>query len=148
VVYLFLVIHLYHERVRNKMLHLDHPQKLSIAPWLWLSVSLFGCVGYLHIWVSIWKILQLYIVTIKVLFILLTTLFFYEYTKHIKTDCHFTRHHLQLDTISLHFVPLTRQIANLFTKLHSILRFQFLFDKLSMHLALALWVWGDVRLIF
>jgi len=28
----FLVIHLYHGRVRNKMLHLDRPQKLSIAP--------------------------------------------------------------------------------------------------------------------
>jgi len=28
----FLVIHLYHRKVRNKMLHLDRPQKLSNVP--------------------------------------------------------------------------------------------------------------------
>jgi len=72
----FLVIHLYHEKVRNDMLHLDRPQKLSIAPWLWLPVGLFGYVGYLQIWVSIWKILHIFIVTIKMLFILFATLFF------------------------------------------------------------------------
>ena len=73
---LFLVIYLYHGRVRNKMLHLDRPKKLSIMPWLWLPIRLFGYIGYLQIWVSIWKILHLYIVTIEVLFILLATLFF------------------------------------------------------------------------
>jgi len=30
---------------------------------------------------------------------------FHEETKHIKTDCHFTRHHLELGIISLPFVP-------------------------------------------
>jgi len=63
---------------------------------------------------------------------------FHERTKHIETNCHFNRHHLQLGTISLQFVPSTLQIAYIFTKLHSVLRFCFLFDKLSMHLAVTL----------
>jgi len=29
------------------MLHLDRPQKMSITPWLWLPVRLFGCIVYL-----------------------------------------------------------------------------------------------------
>ena len=65
-----------HGRARNKMLHLDHPHQLSITPWLWLLVKIFGWVSYLHIWVSSWKITRLYIVATKVLLILLATLFF------------------------------------------------------------------------
>ncbi|GKF05360.1 uncharacterized mitochondrial protein-like protein [Tanacetum coccineum] len=60
---------------------------------------------------------------------------FHERTKHIEIDYHFTRHHLQVGTISL---PSTLQIADVFTKLHSGLRFCFLTDKLSMFLAAAL----------
>ncbi|GJS41978.1 uncharacterized mitochondrial protein-like protein, partial [Tanacetum coccineum] len=51
---------------------------------------------------------------------------FHEHSKHIEIDCHFTRHHLQAGTISLPFVPYTLQIADVFTKPHSIPRFCFL----------------------
>ncbi|GJY02383.1 uncharacterized mitochondrial protein-like protein [Tanacetum coccineum] len=41
---------------------------------------------------------------------------FHERTKYIEIDCHFTRHHLQVETISLLFVPSALHIADVFTK--------------------------------
>ncbi|GJT89693.1 uncharacterized mitochondrial protein-like protein [Tanacetum coccineum] len=40
---------------------------------------------------------------------------FYELTKHIEIDCHFTHHHLQVGTISPLFVHSSLQIADVFT---------------------------------
>jgi len=57
---------------------------------------------------------------------------------HIETDCHFTHHHLQLGIISLPFVHSAIHIADIFTKPHFVLRFRFLFNKLSMHLVVTL----------
>ncbi|GJW81309.1 uncharacterized mitochondrial protein-like protein [Tanacetum coccineum] len=60
---------------------------------------------------------------------------FYEQTKHIKIDCHFTRHHLWVGTISLPFVPSSLLITDILTKPHCGSHFHFLSDKLSMFLA-------------
>jgi len=48
------MIHLYHGRVRNKMLYINHLQKLSIVPWVWLLMILFGCVRWLLAYINVY----------------------------------------------------------------------------------------------
>jgi len=73
-------------------------------------------------------------------------LIFYERIKCIEIDCHFTRHHLKHDTITLPFVFSSLQITDFFTMSHFIYRFRFCFltGKLSMLIVVASWVWGEM----
>ncbi|KAJ9553465.1 hypothetical protein OSB04_017510 [Centaurea solstitialis] len=69
---------------------------------------------------------------------------FHERTKHFEIDCHFTRQHLHLGTISLPFVPSALQIVDIFTKALSASRFRFLCDKLSMLIDVAFSMVGNI----
>jgi len=106
-----------------------HPMALTTCEIIWLHWLLGNMSAYLKNPTSLHC-------DIKSVIYIARNYIFHERTKHIKTDFHFTRHHLQLGTISLPFVPSTLQIVDIFSKPHSVLRFCFLFDKLSMHLAI------------
>lgn len=72
---------------------------------------------------------------------------FHDWTKHIEINYHVTRHHYQCGTITLHFILSCVQITDMFIKTHSSSRFHLLFNKLSMLLAVASWVWGGCKTI-
>jgi hypothetical protein len=72
----FWVILLFLGRVRNNLLFLNLQPKLNIVLWHLLPKRLFGYVGYLQICEFLFLISLLCIVTIKILFKLLTTYFF------------------------------------------------------------------------
>ena len=58
---------------------------------------------------------------------------FHERMKHLEVALHFVRYHYLADTLSLPYLASTRQIADIFTKAHTLSRFQFLIGKLSVY---------------
>lgn len=55
---------------------------------------------------------------------------FHARSKHIEVDCHYIRDRVASKAISLHYVPTSDQLADIFTKSLPISRFQFLKHKL------------------
>lgn len=57
---------------------------------------------------------------------------FHERTKHIEIDYHITRYHLEKGTLTLSFVSSSMQLADFFTKAHTLQHHRFFLSKLSM----------------
>jgi len=121
----FYVILLFLRRARNNLLFLNHPPKQNIVPWhllpkiVWLRWLLADIrVSFSHptfMYCNNQSSIQI-----------THNLVFHERTKYIEIDCHLTRHHLKHGTITLPFVSSSLQIADFFTKMHSIFHFRFL----------------------
>ena len=58
---------------------------------------------------------------------------FHERTKHLEVPLYFVRYHYLPGTLSLPYLASIQQIADLFTKTHTLSRFQFLLGKLSVY---------------
>ena len=58
---------------------------------------------------------------------------FHERMKHLEVALHFVRYHYLAGTLSLPYLASTQQIADLFTKAHTLSHFQFLLSKLSVY---------------
>ena len=57
---------------------------------------------------------------------------FHKHTNHIEINCRFVHHHLHQGTLRLRLVPLTKQLADVFTKPHPPSRFCALVIKLKL----------------
>jgi len=137
------VIFLFLGRARNNLLFLILQPKHNIMLWHLLQKRFFGYVGYLLIWEFLSHPTPMYCDNQSSIQIAYNSIF-HERTKHIEIDCYFTRHHLKHDTITLPFVSSSLQIADFFTESHFISRFHFLVGKLSILVAAASWVWGEI----
>jgi hypothetical protein len=132
----FYVILLFLRRARNNLLFLNHPPKQNIMPWHLLPKIVWLCWLLADIRVSFSHPTPMYCNNQSSIQITHNSVF-HERTKYIEIDCHLTHHHLKHGTITLPFVSSSLQIADFFTKVHSISHFHFLVGKLSMLVAAA-----------